>query len=164
MKLKRFFKSKKVEAFKSSIQADLQPVVIAVNKPWKWFKTLVNKKPRHSLFWMFLIVVTNICLLFYFNKFQTSGFSYSSIHAPFSNAIDSLGSNMGVAFSWENYRKMTAIQDTLNLLMSKPQKSSEDSLVFIRLCDQIAKVDPVFFNKVQSVTKGQRDTSRINIK
>ena len=58
-----------------------------------------------------------------------------------------------IPFTWDNYSKMNSIKDTLEYLMNKQQLSKEDTLTFMRIADQIEKLDPDFIKKIKQQAK-----------
>jgi hypothetical protein len=121
-------------------------------KPWLiLLKAFFQRHALATLTFMFALVIVNIILLFVFTGYTSKGnFDYASLKKL---ATDSAGgvSDMGVPFSWENYHKMKAIQDTLSWLASKKHRTAEDSLLLHRTFEKIRSLDPSFYNKVMAL-------------
>lgn len=129
-------------------------------RPWRKFKTLMLKYPRVSVTIMLSAVVINVILMLTFSgDFKSVSYSFSNVRSQVIDSSDH--SDMGIPFSFENYRTMKAIQDTLSWLAAKEQRSAADTAVLLRLIAKIEKLDPLFFDKIKKATHGKDTTKRI---
>jgi len=100
---------------------------------------------------MFAIVLLNIAALFAFtDSFKSVSFSYKAIKSNWKDDGKSIN-DMGIPFTLKNYREMISIQDTLQYLANKPNRTASDTAVLLRLFDKIEKLDPLFFNKIKRI-------------
>lgn len=127
-------------------------------RPWRKFKNLMLKYPRVSVIIMLSAVVINVVLMLTFSgDFKSVSYSFSNIRSQVTDSSDR--SDMGIPFSFENYRTMKAIQDTLSWLAAKEHRTTADTAVLLRLIEKIEKLDPLFFEKIKKATHGE-DTTR----
>lgn len=130
-------------------------------QPWRKFKNLMLKHPKVSVTIMLSTVVINVVLMLTFSgDFKSVSYSFSNIRSQVTDSSDH--SDMGIPFSFENYRTMKAIQDTLSWLAAKEHRTTADTAVLLRLIDKIEKLDPLFFDKIKKATYERDTTNREN--
>jgi hypothetical protein len=49
-----------------------------------------------------------------------------------------------IPFTWKNFQEIRALKDSLEYLMGKTQRSEADTLLFIRIFEKYARLDPAF--------------------
>jgi hypothetical protein len=49
-----------------------------------------------------------------------------------------------IPFTWKNFQVISALKDSLEYLMGKTQRSEADTLLFIRIFEKYARLDPAF--------------------
>lgn len=126
--------------------------------PWRKFRAMMQRHPRISIIIMLSAVVINVVLMLTFSgDFKSVSYSFSNVRSQVTDSSDH--SNMGIPFSFENYRTMKAIQDTLSWLAAKEHRSAADTAILLRLIDKIEKLDPLFFDKIKKATHG-KDTTK----
>lgn len=126
-------------------------------RPWQKFKSLMQRYPKVSITVMLSAVVVNVVLMLTFSgDFKSVPYSFNSSSTP---TAEGRGDDMGIPFSFENYRTMKAIQDTLSWLATKEHRTTADTAVLLRLIDKIEKLDPLFFEKIKKATYG-KDTTK----
>jgi hypothetical protein len=125
---------------------------------WRKFKNLMRRYPKVSVTIMLSVVVVNVVLMLIFSTdYKWVPYSFSNIRSQVADSSDH--SDMGIPFSFENYRTMKAIQDTLSWLAAKEYRTAADTAVLLRLIDKIEKLDPLFFDKIKKATHG-KDTTK----
>lgn len=153
MKLRNFFKLKTKEA--------IVRIYPGASGKWARFRTLINKRPKRTVAILMSIVFINVFLLLSFtDHFKPISLVELSTKMGYQKP-DQIPS-MGIPFTLENYRTMTAIQDTLAYLATKPTRSAEDTLIMLRLFERIEKIDPGFFKVIDEKLKNQQDSVKTN--
>ena len=153
MKLKNFIK----EGTKEKATQVIEKTVQATNKPIGRFRRWTQKHPVASLVIMFTIVILNVAALFVFtDSFKPIRFSYQTIKSNWKDEGNSIN-DMGIPFTLKNYQEMISIQDTLQYLANKPNRTASDTAVLLRLFDKMEKLDPQFFNKIKQL-QNEKDT------
>ncbi|OJU26149.1 MAG: hypothetical protein BGN92_13680 [Sphingobacteriales bacterium 41-5] len=143
MKPKNFIKNKAKETAKETINKTIPVLQKPMGRLGRW----ARQRPYMSLAIMFSVVVLNIAALFAFtDTFSPISFSLKSIKQ---NVVDSTAqvSDMGIPFSFKNYREMTSIKDSLEYLMNKPSRTAADTALALRLFQKMEQLDPEFFNQ-----------------
>ncbi len=113
-------------------------------RPWQKFRSLMQRYPKVSITVMLSVVVINVVLMLTFSgDFKSVPYSFNSSATPLQGA----GDDMGIPFSFENYRTMKAIQDTLSWLATKEHRTTADTAVLLRLIEKIEKLDPLFLKR-----------------
>jgi len=147
MKLKNCIKCKAKDAATDVLQKSVQ----ATDKPVGMFRRWTQAHPVASLVMMFTIVLLNIAALFVFtDSFKSVSFSYRTIKSNLKDDGKSIN-DMGIPFTFKNYREMISIQDTLQYLANKPNRTASDTAILLRLFDKMEKIDPQFFNKIKQL-------------
>lgn len=117
----------------------------------------MQRYPKVSITVMLSVVVINVVLMLTFSgDFKSVPYSFNSSATP---PAGGRGDDMGIPFSFENYRTMKAIQDTLSWLATKEHRTTADTAVLLRLIEKIEKLDPLFFEKIKKATHG-KDTTK----
>jgi hypothetical protein len=138
------------KSFIQELKEDLGPVY---ERKAEKFKGYVKANPRRVLTGMFAFVIINIGILFFFTgQYKASSFHYTDLKLKHDGSAK-VDEAPDIPFTWDNYSKMSAIKDTLEYLMNKPQLSRADTLTFMRIADQIEKLDPDFVNKIKQQPK-----------
>jgi hypothetical protein len=112
-----------------------------------------EKNPKRTIIAMLLFATANFFLMVYLvNSRPSTPLIPKNISSITSN---NKGNNyQAAAFSISNYRKISKLKDSLDYLIKLPQLTKNDSLLFIRICDEYSKLDPAFFKSVkQSIDK-----------
>ena len=147
MKQKRYFKDNEFVAKTAATLEELKPVY---QKSYNSFKRFAEKKPYKTLGWMITVAVINLSVLIFMSYRKSpadSGFSKMNFTKLRSSAL-STPQPTGVPFTFENYFEMKKMKDSLDYLMSKKPLSRNDTLLFIRICQQYSKLDPHFKQKL----------------
>jgi len=151
MKLRSYFKRKTQEA--------VHRIYPNANGKWARFRALANRRPKRTVAILMSIVFINVILLLSFtNHFKPLSIVELSTKMRYQEP-DQIPS-MGIPFTLENYRMMSAIQDTLAYLASKPERSAADTLIMLRLFERIEKIDPDFFKVIDEKLKNQQDSAK----
>jgi hypothetical protein len=138
------------KSFIQELKEDLGPVY---EKKAERFKGYVKANPKRVLIFMFSFVIINISVLFFFTRqYKASSFHYTDLKLKHDGAAK-VDEAPDIPFTWDNYSKMNSIKDTLEYLMNKQQLSKEDTLTFMRIADQIEKLDPDFIKKIKQQPK-----------
>lgn len=138
------------KSFIQELKEDLGP---AYEKKAEKFKSYVKANPKRVLIFMFSFVIVNIGVLFFFTRqYKASSFHYTDLKLKHDGAAK-VDEAPEIPFTWDNYSKMSSIKDTLEYLMNKQQLSKEDTLTFMRIADQIEKLDPDFIKKIKQQAK-----------
>lgn len=151
MKPKSFIKEKTKEVTATLVNKSLPVLDKPTGKISKW----TQRHPRTSLLFMFTIVVLNVIILYFF----TDTFSPVSLNIKSAKAhlTDSVGhvNDMGIPFSFKNYKEMLSIRDSLEYLITKPNRTTKDTALAIRLFKKMETIDPDFFSKIKSADHGK---------
>jgi len=144
MKPKKYFKEK--------TGAVIQEAVSRSYSPLQRFRRFLNRNPKATIAVMIGIAVINFIALFAFtDNFKSVAFSYKTIKTQLSDSTGGI-SDMGVPFSLQNFWEMKALQDTLQYLAGKTERTRADTAVMMRLFERMEKLDPNFFNKLKQLT------------
>ena len=137
MKLKNFFNSQRKDEVVQEIKNDFKPIFEKVTIP---VTTYAKRNPKKTFLLMVFIVVANILILFFFtNAFKTKE-AINGSRFPEFTSVRNNGTIPDIEISFENIRKVKAMKDTLNYLISLPQMSYHDTLTFIKLMDEFHKI------------------------
>lgn len=138
------------KSFIQELKQDLGP---AYEKKAEKFKGYVKANPRRVLIGMFSFVIVNIGVLFFFTRqYKARSFHYTDLKLKHDGSAK-VDEAPDIPFTWDNYSKMSSIKDTMEYLMSKQQLTIEDTLTFMRIADQIEKLDPDFVKKIKQQPK-----------
>ena len=121
------------------------------NRLLRWcrrVRIVANRNPRRTVAILLAGVALNVGLVIYLSE-QTKQqpFSYSSISPIKLVGRDWDTMNMRAAdipFTWKNFQVISALKDSLEYLMGKTQRSEADTLLFIRIFEKYARLDPAF--------------------
>lgn len=147
MKQKNFIKEK----IKGVTAEVINKSVPVAEKPVRKLRQWTQKHPLASLSIMFTIVILNVGVLYFFtNTFSTVSLNIKSVKQ---NVMDSTGNvnDMGIPFSFKNYREMLSIRDSLEYLITKPNRTASDTALAMRLFKKMETLDPEFFNKIKKL-------------
>jgi hypothetical protein len=143
MKPKKSFRENEFLAKTAATMEELKPVY---QKSYNTFKQVVEKKPYKTLGIMITISVINLSVLLFMSYRSSSvdlGFSKMNFSKIKSSTLSTPGPT-NVPFTFENYFQIKKLKDSLDYLMSKKPLSKNDTLLFIRICQQYSKLDPQF--------------------
>lgn len=155
MKRKKYFNST-VDLAASTGEKALSPLY----RLWLRFKSLMQHYPRLSVAIMFSAVIINYAVLLRYSSFQSVPYSLKSIDTPLvESRREEEGTDMGIPFSFENYRIMKSIQDTLSWLASRKERTKADTIILLRLITKMERLDPLFFDKIKKATHENDSTS-----
>ncbi len=147
MKPKRSFKDNEFVAKLATTLEELQPVY---QRSYSTFRRFVEKKPYRTLGWMIAFAAANLSVLIFMSYKKTPvepGFSKVKFTTLKSSAL-SASQSTGAAFTFGNFIEMKRMKDSLDYLLSKKILSKNDTLLFIRICQQYSKLDPHFKQKL----------------
>ena len=147
MKLKNFIKK---AAFKKGVSESLKMVAPLYLKHYTSFKNHIQRKPKRTLLILLFIATVNFALLLFVvnhSKRPTIGLAYQKTKMAL------LTNSPGINFSISNYLKLKDLKDSLDMIMHKQNMTKEDTLLFIRICQQYEKVDPDFFKQLNKYAK-----------
>ena len=137
MKLKNLFNSQRKNEVVQEFKADFNPILEKVTVPVTLY---AKRNPTKTFFLMITIVIANILILFFFtdafkakdksglNSIKFQDFKYKKSNAP------------KIEASFGNIRKVKAMKDTLEYLMSLKKMTYVDTLTFIRVMDDLQKM------------------------
>ena len=146
MKQKKFFKENEFVAKTAATLEELKPVY---HKSFNQIKSYAEKKPYRTLAFMIAIAIINLMFLIFCSYKKASdnpGFSKINFEKTRENIISSPISD--IPFTLSNYMAVKSLKDSLDYLMAKKQLTREDTLLFIRICQQYSKLDPHFSSKI----------------
>lgn len=137
MKLKNFFNSQRKNEVIQELKNDFKPILEKVTIP---VTTYAKRNPKKTFSLMITIVIANILVLFFFtNAFKTKEVN-NRTRFPDTKSVRNKGALPDIEVSFENIRKVKAMKDTLNYLMSLQQMSYQDTLTFVRVMDEFQKI------------------------
>lgn len=145
MKLKNSTKEKAKQSAAEAIGKAVPVIDKPVGRLQKWTRV----HPYASITIMFTVVVFNIAAIYIFtDNFSPLSFNLKGLKQ---NITDSTGqvNDMGIPFSFKNYREMIEIKDSLEYLMNKPKRTASDTALALRLFQKMEKLDPDFFNQLK---------------
>jgi hypothetical protein len=138
------------ESFLEELKKDLGPVY---KKKAAIFKQFVKANPIQVLIFMFVFVLANIGVLFFFTRqYKANSFHYTDLKLKHDGTAN-VDEVPDIPFTWDNYSRLSSIKDTLEYLMNKPSLSQNDTLIFLRITSAIEKLDPDFVKKLKQQPK-----------
>lgn len=146
MKQKKFFKENEFVAKTAATLEELKPVY---QKSVNQVKKFAEKKPYRTLAFMIAIAIVNLTFLIFWSYKKTPdnpGFSKINFKKTKESVVASPISDM--PFTINNYMAVRSLKDSLDYLMAKKQLTREDTLLFVRICQQYSKLDPHFSSKI----------------
>lgn len=118
-------------------------------------RMVANRRPRKTVGVILSLVSLNVAFVFYLSeKSRQQAFSYTSISPGklVGQQIKALNVQAGdIPFTWKNYQQVSALKDSLEYLMNKTNRNAEDTLLFIRIFERYARLDPAF---AKAILKG----------
>jgi len=141
MKLKRFFNRDTGNAFVSELNKDFKPILEKVTLPVTAF---AKSNPGRTFFLMISIVIANILILFFFTDAFKTKKSMEIKEVKFQRFSTNGGTRdaaPNIAVSFENIKKVRAMQDTLNYLIALKHMTFQDTLTFVRVMDEFQKIN-----------------------
>ena len=146
MKQKRFFKENE---FVAKTAATLEELKLVYQKSFNQIKSYAEKKPYRTLTFMIAIAIINLMFLIfcsYKKAPDNPGFSKINFEKTRENIMPSPMSD--IPFTLSNYMAVKNLKDSLDYLISKKKLTKEDTLLFIRICQQYSKLDPHFSSRI----------------
>jgi|GWRWMinimDraft_13_1066021.scaffolds.fasta_scaffold12920_2 hypothetical protein len=117
----------------------------------KWchrVREIANANPRKTVAIILAGVALNVGMVIYLSeKSRQQPFSYTNLSPAKVVGRDWEKVNLQAAdipFTWKNYQQITALKDSLEYLMGKANRNKEDTLLFIRIFERYAELDPAF--------------------
>ena len=121
------------------------------NRLLRWCQrvhNIANGHPRKTVAIILVGVSLNVGMLIYVSeRSRRAPFSYTSMSPVklVSRQWDTVTLQAGdIPFTWKNYQQITALKDSLEYLMGKTDRNAEDTLLFIRIFERYAALDPAF--------------------
>ena len=143
MKPKSYFNN---QSPKPSMLVTAQKVSV-YQRTYEQFRHFVQKRPKKVLLGMLLFATLNFGLMLYMiNRDPPAPLVPPDIAR--NSTERGTRPNIGAEFSISNYMKISKLKDSLDYLMKKKSLSGEDSLLFIRICNEYSKLDPDFSQQV----------------
>ena len=111
-------------------------------------REMANAHPRKTVAIILAAVSLNVGMVIYLSeKTRREPFSYTTI-----SPVKVVGNDWGkvnlqaadIPFTWKNYQQVSALKDSLEYLMGKANRNKEDTLLFIRIFERYAELDPAF--------------------
>lgn len=137
MKLKNFFNSQRKKEVIQEFKNDFNPILEKVTVP---VTTYAKRNPKKTFFLMITIVIANILVLFFFTDAFKTKEAINGSKFPAFETVRNKAAVPNIEISFKNIRKVKAMKDTLNYLMSLKQMSYQDTLTFVRLMDEFQKI------------------------
>ena len=139
MKQRNFFNNDRRNEIVSELKKDFKPILEKISVP---VTTYAKSNPKKTLLLMISIVIANIIILFFFtNTFKTKeGSGLNGLKFPDQKHSVNNGAIPDIVVSFENIKKVKAMKDTLNYLMTLKQMSFQDTLTFVRVMDEFQKI------------------------
>jgi hypothetical protein len=137
MKLKNFFNSQRKNEVVQELKSDFKPILEKVTVP---VTTYAKRNPKRTFFLMITMVIANILILFFFTDAFKTKETINGSKFPDSKYGKNNGIIPNIKVSFENIRKVKAMKDTLNYLMTLKQMSYQDTLTFVRVMDEFQKI------------------------
>jgi hypothetical protein len=111
-----------------------------------------NRNPRRTVAILLAGVALNVGLVIYVSEqSKQQPFSYSSI-SPIKlvgRQWDTVSMRAAdIPFTWKNFQEISSLKDSLEYLMRKTERNAEDTLLFIRIFEKYARLDPSFAKAV----------------
>jgi hypothetical protein len=154
MKLKNFIKKRSV--VKETALESAKRISPVYSKYFVRFRKAVQCNPKRTLLILLFAATANFVVLLIVVNHRpkpTISLAYQKTKMVL------FTSDPGVNFSVSNYFTLKDLKDSLELIMHKQKMTSDDTLLFIRIYRQYAKIDPVFFsqlNKYSNEKNGNR--------
>jgi len=138
MKQKKFFKENEFVAKTAATLEELKPVY---QKSFNQIKSVAEKKPYRTLAFMIAIAILNLMFLIFWSYRKAPdnpGFSKINFEKTRENITSSPISD--IPFTLSNYMAVKNLKDSLDYLISKKKLTKEDSLLFIRIANNIVNL------------------------
>jgi hypothetical protein len=118
------------------------------NRFYQSIKALAERNPKITVIAMLAFATINVVIMFYI---VNTAPPLPLIPKNIGKAItdNNTGRSEPVSFNFSNFMKISKLKDSMDYLMKQPHLSKKDSLLFIRICDEYAKLDPTFFKQVK---------------
>jgi hypothetical protein len=118
-----------------------------------------NRHPRKTVAILLAGVTFNVGMVIYLSETtRQQPFSYTSISPGkvVGREWETVnGRAADIPFTWKNFQQISALKDSLEYLMRKTDRNAEDTLLFIRIFERYAQLDPAF---AKAVWKGSPPT------
>lgn len=119
-------------------------------------RIVANRYPRRTVAVLLAGVAMNVGMVVYLSeKTRQQSFSYSTINPM--RVMDRDWDTVSlkateIPFTWKNYMEISSLKDSLEYLMRKTERNAEDTLLFIRIFEKYAGLDPAFARAVMKDT------------
>lgn len=111
-------------------------------------RDIANAHPRKTVAIILAAVSLNVgMVIFLSEKTRQQPFSYTNLSPAKVVGRDWEKVNLqavDIPFTWKNYQQVSALKDSLEYLMGKANRNKEDTLLFIRIFERYAELDPAF--------------------
>lgn len=125
------------------------------NRLLRWcrrVRIVANRHPRRTVAVLLAGVAMNVSMVIYLSeKTRQQPFSYATISPMkvIGRDWDTVSLHAAkIPFTWKNYIEVSSLKDSLEYLMRKTQRNAEDTLLFIRIFEKYAHLDPAFAKAV----------------
>ncbi|HEX8355866.1 MAG TPA: hypothetical protein VF610_00555, partial [Segetibacter sp.] len=133
-----------------------EKVAPVYNRYYEKLQLFARKNPRRTATGMLVFASLNFVLMVYMVNRKPAaplvpkelGKSIAEFNKKESSAAP---------FTISNYMKITKLKDSLDYLIKLPKLTKSDSLLFVRICDEYAKLDPTFFNQVKEAINKKKN-------
>lgn len=111
-------------------------------------REIANAHPRKTVAIILAAVSLNVSLVIYLSeKTRQQPFSYTNLSPA--KVVNRQWEKVNlqaadIPFTWKNYQQISALKDSLEYLMGKANRNKEDTLLFIRIFERYAELDPAF--------------------
>jgi hypothetical protein len=115
-------------------------------------RIIANRHPRKTVAILLAGVAFNVAIVIYLSETtRQQPFSYTSITpgkivAKEWETVN--GRAADIPFTWKNFQQISELKDSLEYLMRKTDRNAEDTLLFIRIFERYAQLDPAFAKAV----------------
>jgi hypothetical protein len=145
MNQKDFFKKVTVKNGAVYAAEKVAPVYSRYNEK---IKALAQKNPKRTITAMVVFATLNFLLMVYLvNSRPATALIPKDIGKTITESNQR--KSQAAAFSIPNYIKISKLKDSLDYLIRLPALTKNDSLLFIRICEEYTKLDPTFFKQVE---------------
>lgn len=129
------------------------------NRLLRWcrrVRIVANRHPRRTVAILLAGVTINVGMVVYLSeKTRQQPFSYTTISPKnvMGRDWDTVSLRAAeIPFTWKNYTEISSLKDSLEYLMRKTERNAEDTLLFIRIFEKYAGLDPAFAKAVMKDT------------
>lgn len=116
---------------------------------------LTAKNPKLTIAMMLLFATVNFLIMLYVVNSRPAK---SLIPKDIIKNISRTEQRQSAPYTIANYMKVSELKDSLDYLMRLPKLTKTDSLLFIKICDEYAKLDPSFSQSLKKVLNKKSST------